>query len=141
MIVRIIRGSGISFMRQVSLFVNGKKIGAIKPNESIDIADVMPESEVYAKLDWVKSNCIKIDGIHEEIITIRLEEFKLASSKIHLVILSMGFIASIMLSFFDSIQLFYFVIGVSIYLTYFFTRYALSMLSTGKNRFLSLEMI
>jgi len=49
-------------LRDVELFVNDKFITKIKDNEDkeIDIENI-GKSEIYAKIDWVKSNKVSVD--------------------------------------------------------------------------------
>lgn len=62
--------------REIGIYIDGEKCGTIGSGERQEYEVENGEHEVYAKIDWCRSQKIKLDTIENEITTLKLTGFK-----------------------------------------------------------------
>ncbi len=62
--------------REIGIYIDGEKVGTINDGETQDYAIENGEHEVYAKIDWCRSQKIKLNIAENETIILKLTGFK-----------------------------------------------------------------
>ena len=121
-------------IRKIGIYVNGEKVGTINNGENKEYEVESGKHEVYAKIDWCRSQKITVDTSEKEIRNIRLAGFKYGSWILP-IMLGCLFIYYLSYYVFD-IKLIHIVwvpVIVLLYPTYYIT--------FGKNQYLILKKI
>lgn len=139
--IRLIRNNSFNNkLRKIDVFLNNEKVREISNNEIVEIMTDKKDNSIYVKLDWFKSETLKLDLENDSTIELQIVNIK-TKNRILKLIISLLILA--VAPFWSEFNLFFksILIVLTTYIVFDLLKFLWSLTKYSKNKYISLEII
>lgn len=138
--IRLIRNNSFNNkLRKIDVFLNNEKVQELSNNEIVEIITDKKDNSIYVKLDWFKSETLKLDLEDDSTIELQIVNIK-TKNRILKLIISLLILA--VAPFWSEFNLFVksILIVLTIYIVIDLLKFLWSLTKYSKNKYISLEI-
>lgn len=139
--IRLIRNNSFNNkLRKIDVFLNNEKVREISNNEIVEIITDKKDNSIYVKLDWFRSETLKLDLENDSTIELQIVNIK-TKNRILKLIISLLILA--VAPFWSEFNLFFksILIVLTTYIVFDLLKFLWSLTKYSKNKYISLEII